>query len=253
MPAAFVFRIEGLKDQTPPPLGAALHAIFLDWTASIDPEFAKTIHDAPKNKPFTLSSFMPDPSGGLLWRWTALDAKTRELMLLLAQKAESNLKPAGIPCQMGWLPEHPWAGHRSFEELHRSQYETEYLLHFLTPTAFRQNGRDLPLPLPRLLIKSYLERWNAWAPFPLPSSLPDEAEKALVLKEVDISTQQLQTGKIRLTGFTGKIRLLIAPQTPSEVANALSCLLRFGSFCGSGAKTALGFGVTLPSKGYLGT
>ncbi|MBO3464262.1 CRISPR system precrRNA processing endoribonuclease RAMP protein Cas6, partial [Aetokthonos hydrillicola] len=58
----------------------------------------------------------------------------------------------------------------SYEELYTNLVANEpeairrFDLRFITPTAFTQHGVTLPLPIPTLIFRSWLERWNNFAP-----------------------------------------------------------------------------------------
>ncbi len=74
---------------------------------------------------------------------------------------------------------HPWVASIPYEDLARthlmnSNPPRQWQVEFTTPTTFNTGrtteGRDhhLPFPLPESLLKSWLRRWQAFAPIALP-------------------------------------------------------------------------------------
>ena len=123
---------------------------------------------------------------------------------------------------------------------------TKYFsLEFLTPTAFSQNRVYLPLPLPNLMFRSWLERWNHFAPIYLGGDeLIGYLQNAIALKYHKIQTRfhLLQRGYV--VGFTGKVKLQVLHQSDPLLANVANLLLQYARFAGTGVKTRLGMGTT---------
>src|SRR5687768_9417108 len=65
---------------------------------------------------------------------------------------------------------HPWAGQSNFAELSAGFAdfaENQITMEFSSPTAFRSNENDIPLPIPDQIYRSYWTKWNSYAPAPL--------------------------------------------------------------------------------------
>jgi hypothetical protein len=125
----------------------------------------------------------------------------------------------------------------------------EVTVWFGSAVFFSQNGTDLLLPDPRLIAGSWRRRWNA--------SLPDgdalvigdhewsQSHRLLTLAAFDLRTSTLDSGHGRdRTGFTGTATLRLARNAPVAARQILGTLARFAEFCGTGAQTTHGFGVT---------
>ena len=123
---------------------------------------------------------------------------------------------------------------------------------FSSPTYFSQNGGDVVLPDPRLIVGSWRRRWN--------SSLPDtgllaigedawrETHRALRLATFDLRTDTRDSGHERnCTGFTGTAVLRLDRSAPAAARAVLGTLARFAEYCGTGAQTTHGFGATTVS------
>ena len=125
----------------------------------------------------------------------------------------------------------------------------EVTVSFGSPVFFSQNGTDVLLPDPRLIVGSWRRRWNA--------SLPDgdelvisddawtQAHRMLGLDAFDLRTSRRDSGHGReATGFTGTAALRLARNAPVAARRILGTLARFAEFSGAGAQTTHGFGVT---------
>jgi len=140
----------------------------------------------------------------------------------------------------------------SYEELYTKLVGNEpepvrkFDLHFITPTAFSQAGSNLPLPLPTLMFRSWLERWNNFAPIYLGGDeLIAYLHNAIVLKSHRIQTRTYQLNKGFINGFIGNITLQVLSRADPLLANVANLLVQYASFSGTGVKTRLGMGYTL--------
>jgi CRISPR-associated endoribonuclease Cas6 len=138
----------------------------------------------------------------------------------------------------------------SYEQLYEAAVLNEpeprshYGLKFLTPTAFSQNRRYLPLPVPRLLFRSWLERWNHFAPVYLGGDeLLEYLDGTVALQQLRIQTRQISVQQVRIPGFVGTVNLRLFLKDPL-LTNVAELLLAYSQFCGTGIKTRLGMGAT---------
>ena len=119
----------------------------------------------------------------------------------------------------------------------------QFDLKFLTPTAFSQNKLYLPLPVPMLMFRSWLERWNHFAPVYLGGNdLIGYFGEAIALSHHRIQTRSVQIHSSRISGFTGSATLRVLTRADPLLANVAHLLTRYAGFCGTGAKTRLGMG-----------
>jgi CRISPR-associated endoribonuclease Cas6 len=123
--------------------------------------------------------------------------------------------------------------------------ERRFKLTFLTPTAFSQGRTYLPLPLPTLMFRSWLERWNHFSPVYLGGDdLIAYLGDAIALTRHRLQTQSVQIHQGRVTGFTGDITLQVLSRADPLLANVATLLVNYAQFAGTGIKTRLGMGVT---------
>ena len=119
-------------------------------------------------------------------------------------------------------------------------------LSFLTPTAFSQNRLHLPLPVPTLMFRSWLERWNHFAPVYLGGDdLIGYLGEGVALTRHRIQTRSFQVHQSRVTGFTGEVTLRVLSRVDPLLANVAELLVQYARFSGTGVKTRLGMGMTV--------
>ncbi len=139
----------------------------------------------------------------------------------------------------------------SYEALYQEQVANEpdpvptIDLCFVTPTAFAQNQLYLPLPVPTLMFRSWLERWNHFAPVYLGGDeLIDYLGNAIALTRHRLKTRSFQVHNTRITGFTGEATLKVLSRADPLLANVANLLVEYAQFSGTGIKTRLGMGQT---------
>ncbi|NEQ34243.1 MAG: CRISPR system precrRNA processing endoribonuclease RAMP protein Cas6 [Leptolyngbya sp. SIO4C5] len=139
----------------------------------------------------------------------------------------------------------------SYEALYHEQVANEpepvrqFSLRFVTPTAFSQNRLYLPLPVPTLMFRSWLERWNHFAPVYLGSDdLIGYLSEAIALSRHRIQTRSVQVYSSYITGFTGDVSLRTLSRIDPLLANVANLLVQYAQFTGTGTKTRLGMGFT---------
>jgi CRISPR-associated endoribonuclease Cas6 len=83
--------------------------------------------------------------------------------------------------------EHPWAGQAAYADLVQrctlrgGPAPRAVTLRFSSPTLFRNDGRDQPLPAPELVFGGLLRKWNAFAPIALPEEALRYAAECVAL------------------------------------------------------------------------
>jgi CRISPR-associated endoribonuclease Cas6 len=122
-------------------------------------------------------------------------------------------------------------------------------LHFATPTTFSQNRIYTPFPIPALMFRSWLERWNHFAPVYLGSDeLIQYLSENVAVSHHNIQTRSFPVHSGRVTGFVGTATLQILSLPDPLLANVANLLVQYSRFCGTGMKTRLGMGQTLTKK-----
>jgi CRISPR-associated endoribonuclease Cas6 len=121
-------------------------------------------------------------------------------------------------------------------------------LKFVTPTSFSQNRIHLPLPVPCLMFRSWLERWNHFADVYLgEDELIEYLSTTVALSRHNIQTRPMTIHSGKVTGFTGTVSLQILSAADPLIANVTNLLVEYSKFSGTGMKTRLGMGQTQSS------
>jgi CRISPR-associated endoribonuclease Cas6 len=256
MPYAVVLELLGDKPLLYPAKYA--HGLFFALLSRLDPQLAARLHGAPR-KPFTLAP-IGGRNGVLLLRFTTLDdALFAPLLRTLLEAAPEGLLLGDSPFRLRRVlatPEaHPLAGATSWEALRLAPPRNRLHLRFLSPTVFitsKPGGRTrfTPLPEPRLILGSLLDKWQAHSPYPFN---PKEEAALRELFELDaelagfheLRFHRVQVGKAFFPGFTGEVRVKLWSES-LDAQEALGRLHAFSFFSGVGAKTTYGMGLAKP-------
>lgn len=191
-------------------------------------------------------------------RVTVLDDSLARRLLIGAAKAPAALKglslgPVPVVVRAIYLDPrtHPHARYEAYDALMPRSQEGPaprgVRMRFTTPTALRVHAANLPLPEPVGLFRGYWHRWNEFAPEPAPESVLRAIEEGGV---VLLSRHHIQTAPVRLStssqiGFVGEVSFEFA--TPDQaIAGWLTSLARFAFYAGSGYKSTMGMGMTIP-------
>jgi len=258
--------------------GSALQGMFLHLIQEVDPELCKRLHEDNRYRPYTLSPLgigepTPDPSqegnfqGFRLPRYQRLSAGTPcylrttllEDMLFPAfsqyfltrieptfRLGETEFTVTNVLSTSGH--DNPWSAYCSYAELieRASQRNRRITLRFLTPTSFRCGDVDLPLPLPRLVFRSFMKRFEE---FYQVAFLPDFEEQVEFYTGISnlkqVNTNVIKTKKVPLIGFTGRVTYDIHRKASPDLVFQMNLLADYAFFCGTGKKTTMGMGQTV--------
>lgn len=139
----------------------------------------------------------------------------------------------------------------SYEELYQQYIASEpeplrqFDLQFLTPTAFAQDQLYLPLPVPILMFRSWLQRWNHFSSIYLGGDeLLQYLSHAIPVYRHRIQTRSRQVYQSKISGFTGDVTLKVLHRADPLIAQVASLLVEYSTFAGTGIKTRLGMGCT---------
>lgn len=117
-------------------------------------------------------------------------------------------------------------------------------LRFVTPTFFRKSGGNYPLPEPALVFGSLAQRWQAFAPEPVPDNVQHTLSSRVTLKYLNLSSVTSQA-HAKTVGFVGRVTFHLPKASPPE-RRWLSALTHYSVYAGVGAKTTLGYGQVRP-------
>lgn len=249
-----------------PHLGEAVRAVVYDSMLEASPAFAARIHGDDDYKPFVVSAPIrprrPRPpreregAAAEPEAWTIYcscldeeltDALVQGLWVRYRANQELRLGPAVFR-----FADPPWRvlAAMSYEQLLEARPRTSWLFRFVSPMALTSRNQHLPLPVPDLVFRSLVNKWNTVAPSTLHLD-PETGEQ--IPAAVGLSSSRGETRSVRLTnhtevGFVGEAAF--RPVTHDQRLDGLiAALAQFAGFAGVGRKTTIGMGQVLVQGG----
>ncbi|MBU3157835.1 CRISPR-associated endoribonuclease Cas6 [Clostridium estertheticum] len=121
-------------------------------------------------------------------------------------------------------------------------------MNFISPTAFRINPVNSPLPSPRRIFKSLSKSYSEIFKHELlPEEVIDQIEKYVVVEGLNINTEVAKYRKFDITGFKGMVTLNVK-FPDNEIQRNLEKLFALASYVGIGYKTGMGMGQCIVLK-----
>ena len=249
-----------LRDDT----GRAVHGLWYRHWQAVDPSTADRLHAGGRAMPFTLSPLMglSRPQRGRVdvaagsRAWLRVTALTRELSLQVEKKWLPGLASEVFLGGVHWrvtgyttnTAEHPWAGRAdqralAEERLLAPSPPQHWSLEFATPTAFHGNSGHFPFPLPDVVVRSWLRRWQVFGPVTLPEDLPERVRQGLGVSGYRLKTVPVRDRRRVVIGCVGRMTMRSLGLTPGERA-AVDLLAAYSTWCGTGHHTTQGMGMT---------
>lgn len=248
--------------ELPRDLGRASHASLLRAIGARDPALAERMHAGDGLKPFTCSNVMGGrrragvlvvAPGDALWlRYTGLTAEVSAGLATLAAAPPAEVELDGRAFRVTGATLDP-AVHARASQIGYEALSAPYLLarrppaaritlRFVSPTAFRAKGQNLPLPLPASVFGSLADRWNAFAPIALPDELRRFAEECMAVSRFHARTRMLRgkQGGVQI-GFVGSVRFS-ATNRDRYWLSLINVLADFAVYAGVGYQTTQGMG-----------
>ena len=224
---------------------AQLHGAF--FTLLTDPQLRQEAHEMSGRKAFTLSPLTVSGTGRAWFRVSFLQDHFYANFVqyfLESQVPRVSLGAAELHVERVISSPGRWSGYASYDELlAKARPERELTLEFRSPTAFRQGDLVTPLPLPKLVFQSYLQRWEQFSPVRLPADLVERAERGLGVARHNIQTRPFFDGHGLVPGFVGRVTFMIKG-LDDELARQLNLLADYAFYAGTGWKTTHGMGLT---------
>lgn len=253
------------KGSLPMNMGPALRAEFLKWVGEADSRQADDLHDGNDLRPYTVSDLTGTfraqrgvqlvESGQSAWfRITSLrQAETSLLLdsvLPMVEGRSVSLGRTGFQVRkVAWREgEHPWARQSSYQALADRYFKSDgqpsdaLEVEFVSPTTFHSDVH-LPLPIPEMVLGSWLERWNRFSSAGLPREMGQLEQARLALSRYKLETRAMHYDKAAWIGFAGRCRFRVLSDDEYWL-RLCSLLADFAFFCGTGAKTSFGMGQT---------
>ena len=260
-------------------LGRPANAWFLAQLTRDHPEIAQALHNSSGVKPYTVSTLLdgrgrPFSAGKWLQAgepcWLRITTFEQHLSEIVLQHVLPRLPGHLELYKMNFRidgytlfpAQHPWAGQSSYAAIAQNGFQQEssrqVRLEFSSPTAFRSEGADIPLPLPGQVFRSYWMKWNAFAPegAQIQDVWPGFASACIMVSELaGINTTRWSFAEGTrgvATGFTGAVGFVLLPRNKcgdwaeywDGADQVLQSLSQFAFYCGTGHHATIGMGQT---------
>jgi len=260
MPYVMELRLLSLDNNPlPATLGYNSYALFLNILRNSAPEFAAELHQMDGPKPFTTATTSlayqrkttstSETPNQLLLRLTFLTDEAVAYFLKSALEWDNRALQLGSAHfkveQVRLLDvDRPKKNFCSYEELlSAATAEHSLAFHFLSPTAFRSEGkRNVLFPEPGLVFGSLLNRWNAFSPVKLETELQQCFDSQILLGRYKLETRMLNFGNYQETGFVGRCSFVLKDELSEQQLRTINALADFTLYSGVGAKTTMGMG-----------
>ncbi|MEQ8167939.1 MAG: CRISPR-associated endoribonuclease Cas6 [Candidatus Eremiobacterota bacterium] len=246
--------------------GRELRSFFYNLLSSKNPDLSDRIHSMAGPKPFTLSLLngkkkilkdrMVLDEKNLYWfRITVLAEEifnilTAGLFGMAASEETVKFYDKEMIIKEICLSsdEHPMANIAEYKDLMTDEKKKIFSLSFKSPTAFVYGNGIMPLPLPYSMFRSYLIKWNAFCPeeYKIDESIVKVIEKSVFPSSYNLSTKLLDMKNFKMIGFTGDCSFEIIEKISPEYMKNILTLAKFSFYGGTGAKTTIGMGQTVP-------
>lgn len=246
----------------PRDLGRASHALLLRLLSSHDAALAKALHESDQLKPFTCSnvfggkrqggSLRVAPDDALWLRYSGLREDISTVLNKIAAQPPNEIEVDGVTFRVTAATldsaQHRAAGSAGYDALAspyllaRERAEPRLALKFVSPTAFRARGQNLPLPLPGSVFGGLADKWNAFAPIALPEEVRRFADECLAVSQFRGRTRMLR-GKDggKQIGFVGEVAFT-ATNRDRYWLSLINLLADYAWYAGVGYGTTQGMG-----------
>jgi len=257
MLAALDVRMYPKQDcELPHPCAHLVHGAVLRLIRHEDQQMSHALHDDAQVKPFAISTVWPRTRARgdrmAISKYTecrlrlctagkpVFDAFTKPLFERLARNDSIDLQ--GTPFHlMDALLEPPFGGTAGFESL-LTDKGREQRLRFVSPTTFRRQGLNVPLPDPGLVYGSLWQKWQALSDVQVDQRVFDELSPAIALSEARIGTRGWKYPRFTMIGFTGVAVYQIVRPVSAEARMLFAALSGLSFYTGVGYRTTMGMG-----------
>lgn len=257
---AVVYKLRALAGcKMPASHGRLVHATFLDLVRQYDVELSAVLHDS-KTKSFALSpllfeqepkrnTYLVHQNDVVYWRVCGIGEELLKLLTSLELQTELRIGEGCFAIEDIYCDQdqHPDAGVTSMEYLAEACSQLPAMrsltIEFNTPTFFRVNDLELPVPKPDLIFASLAERWNffCWRLELNVNELKRQTEYFLPINWHGETKRYNITPKRGITGFVGEFTYDIS-RVDAEYRWQFILLAELAVFVGVGRLTAQGLG-----------
>lgn len=213
-----------------------LHALACTFFEQSDAD-----HDAD-NKPFTVRLAQPTPAGTrLTLAWLRDDPPPATVV-----PTALRLGPRHVDVIAFRADKTPLNTLGGTSTAHRIHFEVT------SPTKFRHNGSDYPLPDPYLTYAGLARRLHVLSPNSVDVNLARSLARSIVIYRHDIHTEAFTWHGSPSAGFTGSVTFGIPTTSPLDSRRLFIKLTHFATIAGVGHGTTHGLGAVQLAKPRVG-
>lgn len=231
--------------------GEQLHGWLFDIMREHDEVLAGELHGAIA-KPFTISGLRggverPDGDREVVtgdecsFSITSLSQQVYDVLQLVCRLFPGREFGLGSARFIGLEATEKEDARATYDSLALNQRPSKLVVVFRTPTSFRRQGEQVLFPLPGLVFGSLASRWNAFAPWALPSDRFAEFE-LLRVSRYELRTSVVKFSRFVLLGFVGRITYTLPRDMPAPIVVMIAALGRYAPYAGVGYRTTMGMG-----------
>ncbi len=219
-------------------MASTFHGALMDL---LPEDYATELHIS-KRRPYTQHI----ERQGDEWHWvvTALNEDTAKRMIneVLMPLSELNVKKHQLTLQITGKSYQEITDKELAHAFYQEQANKYITIMFVTPTAFKSNGRYVNYPDIRMIFSNIMNSYDAAR---MDETMYDEDTleqlvERTVLSRYDLHSTVFSLEGVRIPAFMGRITLkMTGSQTMTNFANML---FTYSSYSGIGIKTALGMG-----------
>jgi CRISPR-associated endoribonuclease Cas6 len=257
MLAAIDVRIYPTEDvELPHPSAHLIHAAVLNMFRTVDPDTSAFLHDTDQVEPLSVSTLWPRTRAQgdrlIIRRYTecrfrvccltrnVFDAVSAPILTAFALKNSITIQGRDfVVIEAGMEP--PYGGAQTFADIYRD-IGPSAILRFVSPTTFRRDGLNIPLPDPGLVYGSLWQKWQHFSDVRVEQEVFDEMMTALALSGAEIRTWVWKFPRFKMLGFAGVTRFELVHNVSPEARKLFGGLSSLAFYSGVGYQTAMGMG-----------
>ncbi|KEI10156.1 hypothetical protein Z959_09020 [Clostridium novyi B str. ATCC 27606] len=227
------------------------HGIFFNILKDYNEQISSYYHNQPNKQSFSISPILSENkiTKGYFDKYSLLKVKIAlfdsEINKGLLNFIRKNTK---VKYEYGELLITE-VKYRSIDEIFLNENKIKKgTMKFITPTVFRVNPVNSPLPNPRRIFRSLNKSYNEIFKCQfLQDEVINEIEKYVVVEGLNINTEVAKYKKFNITGFKGTVNFnLIYPD--DLIQTKLEMLFALANYIGIGYKTGMGMGQCIVLK-----
>ncbi len=221
-----------------------LHGFLFNIIGQADREESDWLHKSHSPRPFTIVPLYGDEGCLVGIRLSAMTDRAANLFQRTGEWFCKTKRPCHLGGQEFIIRESRATPGPNWQQLALSEPAKQIGFRFVSPTAFKQGPRHLPLPLPKNVFSSPARCWQTFAPpmMVLPEGWLEWCAKDVFVVQHNIETVQVNISRQeRFTGFVGEV-WFEAHQGDELYLRAWQALATLATFCGVGHKTTMGMG-----------